>query len=1488
MTRVLIVDDKEDNLYYLKVLLEGHGCAVTTAGHGAEALVKARQSPPDVVISDLLMPVMDGYTLLRHWKADPSLGRLPFIVYTATYTEQADEDLALDMGADAFIRKPAEPEDFLAELHKVRQTAVKRGGLGGDDRAALESYSRLLIRKLEEKTLQLEEANRALQKDVTMRREAEESLRASQAGMIVAQSIAHLGSWEMRLTKPDGTRDHALRWSDEMYRIAGYEPGQVEISNEFFFQLVPPEDHELIRAAFRSTIKEGSTYSIVHRLIRADGEVRIIHAMAQLFREGQSGLPIKMIGAAHDITEERRLAQALETERSMLLEAQTLSKMGTWETNLETMEVRWSDLTHHIFGTSPSEFKPNHESFLEFVHPEDRSAVDTAFKRSMERVGAQEIQHRIIMRDGKVKQVIERWQVFLDDQGKPKRALGTTQDITERVLVEEEMQRTTRLLRAVADGTTDAVFVKDTQGRYLLVNQGTARLVGKTAEEIIGQNDTTIFEPEEAQRVMQNDREVMASGKPSTAEEVLTAAGATRTYLATKAPYRDEQGRVLGIVGISRDISERKRHERHLGVLSGLGQRLNSAASPFAAAEIITQVADELFGWDAATLDLYSEETGKMSSILTVDTIAGKRTHCAPAYDESPPSPKAARVLKEGGHLILRDREGEPANLTDLQRFGDVGRASASLMYVPIRDGSRNIGLLSIQSYRQGAYTNADLQVLQLLADYCGGALHRIQTESLRQLADERFRLLARATNDALWDWNLVTDELWWSDGFELLFGFRVSQVSPTIESWHQLIHPEDRDRVIQLLQQVIDSNAESWSGEYRFRRKAGDYAFVFDRGHILRAADGKAVRMIGGMTDLTERKLAEEKLKVSEERFREMADNIGDIFYNYDPVNNRLLYANQAFERIWGRAIETVYENPLSYLDDIHPSDRPNAERALEQQMAGEQTEAEFRVLRGDGSICWVRELAVPILDQSGKVERIVGTMRDVTERKQAEDRLTEQAALLDNAKDAILVRDLEHRILYWNRGAERLYGWTADEAIGQPVKTLLYKESDSFLEATRTVLECGEWVGEIHQFDRNGKPLIIEGSWTLVCDVDGNPKSILAINTDISERKRLEQQILRVQRMESIGTLAGGMAHDLNNILAPILLSIDLLRIGEQDQRRQGILNAMESSTRRGSELVRQVLSFARGVEGRKMAVCPEELLSEIEKIARETFPKNIEVETCVEPRLMSLTGDPTQLHQVLLNLCVNARDAMPTGGRITLSAYNRQLDERYAGMNPGASVGPHVVLQVEDTGIGMEPATVERIFEPFFTTKEIGKGTGLGLSTTQAIVKSHGGFVRVDSQPGEGTRFRVFLPARPGGEKTGDAEKAAALQRGTGELILVIEDETDVRELVRDTLEAYGYKVLLAGDGAAGVKLYQKQKDAVSVVLTDMMMPGMDGLGVIQAIRSLQPRARIIAASGLTDGSAAAKAGVSHFIPKPFSARTLLEAVSQVLTETWQPQS
>ncbi len=633
----------------------------------------------------------------------------------------------------------------------------------------------------------------------------------------------------------------------------------------------------------------------------------------------------------------------------------------------------------------------------------------------------------------------------------------------------------------------------------------------------------------------------------------------------------------------------------------------------------------------------------------------------------------------------------------------------------------------------------------------------------------------------------------------------------------------------------------------------------------------------------------AETALRLSEARFREMAENIGDIFYSYDPKSNTLLYANRAFERIWGLPLESVYCNPANYLDAVHPDDLPAAKEAFNKQLAGQETEVEFRILRPDGSACWVRELAVPIIDASGGVERIVGTIRDIDKRKLAEERVREQAALLDKAQDAIVVRDLDHRVLFWNKSAERLYGWTVEEALGACIGDMLYRDKTAFLEATAAALRQGEWIGEIEQVTRDGRTLIIEGRWSLVHDDRGRPKSILAINTDVTESRRIKQQYLRAQRMESIGTLAGGIAHDLNNLLTPILLSVDLLKQREQDPARTRILSAIESSARRGADLIGQVLSFARGVESRQLKVDPGQLLEDIARIAHETFPKSIRVECVPAPRLWRVRGDPTQLNQVLLNLCVNARDAMPRGGQLKLAAENAVLDEPYTAMHPGSCPGPHVRILVEDSGFGMSAAVLDRIFEPFFTTKEPGKGTGLGLSTTLAIIKSHKGFLQVHSEPGKGTIFGVFLPAETDDDSaeanaTADAGASApAPPQGGGELILLVDDEAVVRDLTGETLRANGFRVLTAMDGAEAVALYARHQQEVDVVLTDMMMPVMDGPATIQALLRINPRARIIAASGLNQGGLAANAcalGATHFIPKPYTADTLLGVLNEAL--------
>lgn len=547
--------------------------------------------------------------------------------------------------------------------------------------------------------------------------------------------------------------------------------------------------------------------------------------------------------------------------------------------------------------------------------------------------------------------------------------------------------------------------------------------------------------------------------------------------------------------------------------------------------------------------------------------------------------------------------------------------------------------------------------------------------------------------------------------------------------------------------------------------------------------------------------------------------------------------------------------------------------------------------ILKKPFDIIEVLQLAISLTEKSRLLLESKSHLQDLEQRvKMRTQELEasklaahEKASLLELSRDAILVCGLDHRITYWNKSAERLYGWTAAEAIGRLVTEIKDQHSEVFQQAFEKVMQAGEWDGELQQVGKDGRKLIVEGRWTLLRDAAGHPRSILVINTDITERKKVEEQLLRAQRMESLGTLAGGIAHDLNNALTPIMMSIELLKLHEQDAMRLGVLATIESSARRGADMVRQVLSFSRGVEGQRVEVQAGHLLKGIEKIANETFHKNIRVSSDIPANLWIVLGDPTQIHQMLLNLCVNARDAMPNGGTLKLSAGNLMLDEQCAAMIAGAKPGPYLFIELEDSGTGMPPEVVDRIFEPFFTTKELGKGTGLGLSSALAIIKSHQGFIRVSSELDKGSKFQVYLPAQIVEGASMPPPLQNEMPHGNGELVLLIDDEEPVRHITGQTLESFGYRVLPAADGVEASTLYATHKDQISVVLTDMMMPVMDGPATIQVLMRMNPKVRIIAASGLSVKdmvARAANAGVTHFIPKPYTAETLLKMLHTVL--------
>lgn len=497
----------------------------------------------------------------------------------------------------------------------------------------------------------------------------------------------------------------------------------------------------------------------------------------------------------------------------------------------------------------------------------------------------------------------------------------------------------------------------------------------------------------------------------------------------------------------------------------------------------------------------------------------------------------------------------------------------------------------------------------------------------------------------------------------------------------------------------------------------------------------------------------------------------------------------------------------------------------------------------------------------------------------------LTDLKFALDEAA-IVATTDQTGRITYVNDKFCDISKYGRGELLGRDHRIINSGyHSKEFIRGIWTTIARGDvWRGELRNRAKDGSIYWVDTTIVPFVGADGKPFQYTAIRYDITERKTVQEHLLRAQRMESIGTLAGGIAHDMNNILSPILMAADMIAPGASDDASARWIAMIRENAARGAELIKQVLTFARGMAGERITVQLKHIVKDLVAVLKETFPKSISLKFDVEPDLWTISADPTQIHQILMNLCINARDAMPEGGTLMLTARNVHLDESYARLHIDANPGPFVLITVSDTGTGMSQSVQERIFDPFFTTKSVGEGTGLGLSTALTLVKSHGGFINVYSEENKGTQFSIYFPSAEAMEKPSLAGDVAAIPRGAGQHVLVVDDEENIRLVTRATLEKQGYTVITAVDGTDALAIYAQRGREIDLVLTDMAMPHMDGMAMTRALKKMDPNARIVAMSGLMSPEQTAELGslgIENYLSKPFTADLLLNTIANALS-------
>ncbi len=1053
----------------------------------------------------------------------------------------------------------------------------------------------------------------------------------------------------------------------------------------------------------------------------------------------------------------------------------------------------------------------------------------------------------------------------------------------------------------------DMFCVADSGGRLKQVNPAFTKVLGWEPGELLGQPLLELVEPTDRASTSR-EFERLKGGQPMMNFEnrCRTKEGGWRVLSWKALPRTDGQ-----IYAMARDVTlekvERKFHQQtqvFQAALMALRDYeeddvpgfFRHATAVVAEAMQVERVSIWLFNEDRTSIqcnDLVHRSTWvhETGLELTAENY--------PAYFES--ASKRAPIVADDAHTHPATREFSANYLTPM--------GITSMMDVPlIKDGVLRGVVCHEHTGTPRKWSPQEVEFATAASGYVTMMLERARrraAEAKVSVSEAHLNRVIEASGLGCWDWNVMTDEVTYSGHWALKLGYDEAQLQPGRAGWVSLIHPDDRAAATAALNDHLEGRSPVFSQEYRLRTRDGQWRWILSQGRVAsRDASGRPVHVSGIHKDIHEHRMAQEALRdlnttlerrialrtaalqESEARFRQLAEGIESVFWTADKEMGAMTYVSPAYERIWGRQISSFGTEARLFYGAVHEEDRGRVmgQIAEVRRQGGIPFQMEYRIVQPSGAVRVIRDRGFPVRDDDGKVLRMVGVADDVTDQMEAQRKVRQALETLDATEDGAFIFDpATLRFTYVNQGATRQLGFTNEELLRMTPLDIAPDFDDVSFRVLLTPLQTGEQ--GIHRYTtrhrrKDGEELPVEISLQFVARRGEEPRFI-AIVRDITERLRMEQRTSRSQRLEAIGTLAGGVAHDLNNALAPILMGLDGLKRRHPDETH--VLDIFEASANRGAGMVRQLLTFAKGAEGERASVQPALLIRELREILRGTFPKNIELQVTCEQGLPTVQADATQLHQILLNLCVNARDAMPDGGTLTVEARRVEVDAVFAGSVPDAREGTYLVLRVSDTGTGIPPEIMDRIFDPFFTTKAPNSGTGLGLSTAMGLVKGHGGFLQVQSKMGEGTTFTVHIPAEPaavGATPPSTPEEAFV---GHGELIMLVDDEVTILDVTRMALKDLQFEVITAKDGVDALVKAAENRDRLCAVITDQHMPHMDGLAFVRALRRVLPDVPIAVGSGrLDDGMAAQFKGldVAVRLDKPYSQDKLTGALKTML--------